>query len=168
MRIQKKIYLLFIVLLTVTFVNAQEKPASPAAVGKGEINGANITINYNSPAVKGRKIWGELVPFNKVWRAGANDATTFETDKDLIIEGAKLPAGKYSFFVIPNEKECIIIFNKEAKQWGAYKYKEKDDQLRVTVKQQMADSSTESLTYKINNDNVVLIWEKWNIPIAVK
>jgi hypothetical protein len=168
MGIQKKIYLLFIALLTVTFVNAQDKPASPAAVARGEINGANITINYCSPSVKGRKIWGELVPFNKVWRAGANEATTFETDKDLTIEGVKLPAGKYSFFVIPNEKECIIIFNKEAKQWGAYKYKEKDDQLRVTVKQQIADSSTESLTYKINNDSVVLIWEKWNIPIAVK
>jgi hypothetical protein len=168
MGIQKKIYLLFIVLLTVTFVNAQDKPSSPAAVARGQINGANITINYSSPSVKGRKIWGELVPFNKVWRAGANEATSFETDKDLTIEGVKLPAGKYSFFVIPNEKECIIIFNKEAKQWGAYKYKEKDDQLRVTVKQQIADSSTESLTYKINNDSVVLIWGNWNIPISIK
>ncbi|MCI4443841.1 MAG: DUF2911 domain-containing protein [Lentimicrobium sp.] len=168
MGLQKKIYLMFIVLLTVTFVTAQDKPASPAAVATGKINGANITINYCSPSVKGRKIWGELVPFNKVWRAGANDATTFETDKDLIIEGSKLPAGKYSFFVIPNEKECIIIFNKEAKQWGAYKYKEKDDQLRVTVKQNISDSSVESLIYKINNDSVLLIWEKWNIPISIK
>ncbi|WP_395048580.1 DUF2911 domain-containing protein [Flavobacterium sp.] len=168
MGLQNKIYLLFIVLLTVTFVNAQDKPASPAAVATGKINGATITINYCSPSVKGRKIWGELVPFNKVWRAGANEATTFETDKDLTIENSKLPAGKYSFFVIPNEKESIIIFNKEAKQWGAYKYKEKDDQLRVTVKQNISESSTESLTYKINNDSVVLIWEKWNIPISIK
>jgi hypothetical protein len=168
MGLQKKIYLLFIALLTVTLVNAQDKPASPAATATGKINGANITINYCSPSVKGRKIWGELVPYNKVWRAGANDATTFETDKELTIEGSKLPAGKYSFFVIPNEKECIIIFNKEAKQWGAYKYKEKDDQLRITVKQQIEDSSTESLTYKINNDRVVLIWEKWNIQISIK
>ena len=168
MGLQKKIYLVFILLLTVTFVNAQEKPASPAAVTTGKINGANITINYCSPSVKGRKIWGELVPFNKVWRAGANEATTFETDKNLTIEGSKLPAGKYSFFVIPNEKECIIIFNKEAKQWGAFKYKESEDQLRVTIKQHIADSSTESLNYKISNDSVVLIWEKWNIPISVQ
>ena len=114
MGLQKKIYLFFTLLLTVTFVNAQDKPASPAAIATGKINGANITIKYSSPSVKGRKIWGELVPFDKVWRAGANEATTFETDKDLIVEGLKLPAGKYSFFVIPNEKECILIFNKEA------------------------------------------------------
>ena len=168
MGLQKKIHLLFIVLLTATFVNAQNKPASPAASVTGKINGATITINYSSPSVKGRVIWGELVPFNKIWRAGANDATTFETDKDLTIEGSKLPAGKYSFFVIPNEKDCVIIFNKEAKQWGAYKYNEKEDQLRVTVKQKIADSSTESLVYTINKNNIVLSWEKWNIPISVK
>ncbi|MBF2709978.1 DUF2911 domain-containing protein [Flavobacterium soyangense] len=168
MELQKKIYLLFIVLLTATIVNAQEKPASPAAVANGKINGADITISYSSPSVKGRKIWGELVPFNEVWRAGANEATTFETDKDLTVEGLKLPAGKYSFFVIPNEKECVIIFNKQAKQWGAYKYNEKEDQIRVTVKQQIADSSTESLVYKINENGIFLIWEKCIIPISIK
>jgi hypothetical protein len=168
MGFQKKIYLLFIALVSATFVNAQEKPASPAAVASGKINGSTISINYSSPAVKGRKIWGELVPFNKVWRAGANDATTFETDKDLVIEGKKLPAGKYSFFVLPNEKECVLIFNKEAKQWGAYKYKESEDQLRVTVKQQKASSSTERLVYTINKNSIVLSWEKWNIPFSVK
>ncbi|WP_310560623.1 DUF2911 domain-containing protein [Flavobacterium sp.] len=168
MGLQKKINFLFIALLLVTFASAQNKPASPAAVANGKINGASITINYSSPSVKGREIWGKLVPFNKVWRAGANDATTFETDKDLTIEGSKLPSGKYSFFVIPNEKECIIIFNKEAKQWGAYKYKEKDDQIRVTVKQQPTDLSAESLIYTIKENSIVLSWEKWSIPISVK
>ena len=168
MGLQKKIHLLLIVLLTVTFVNAQDKPASPPAVATGKINGATISINYSSPSVKGRKIWGELVPFNKIWRAGANDATTIETDKDLTVEGSKLPAGKYSFFVIPNEKECVIIFNKVAKQSGTHNYKEKEDQLRVTVKQQFADSSTERLVYTINENSIVLSWEKWNIPISVK
>lgn len=168
MGLQKKIQLLCIALITVTFVNAQNKPASPASSTTGQINGAIISIKYGSPSVKGRVIWGELVPFNKVWRAGANDATTFETDKDLTIEGSKLPAGKYSFFVIPSEKECIIIFNKKAKQWGAYDYKEKDDQLRVTVKQKAVESSAESLVYTINKSSIVLSWEKWNIPISVK
>ena len=168
MGLQNKIQLLFIAVLTVTFANAQNKPASPAASATGKINGATITINYSSPSVKGRVIWGELVPFNKIWRAGANDATTFETDKELNIEGSKLPAGKYSFFVIPNEKECVLIFNKNAKQWGAYKYKENEDQLRVTVKQQIADSNTESLVYTINKNNIILSWEKWNIPLSVK
>jgi hypothetical protein len=70
--------------------------------------------------------------------------------------------------VIPNEKECVIIFNKVAKQWGSYKYNENEDQLRVTVKQKMADSITESLIYNINKNSIVLSWEKWNIPFSVK
>ena len=168
MGLQKKIQLLFVALLTVTFLNAQNKPASPAAVATGKINGATIQINYSSPSVKGRVIWGELVPFNKIWRAGANDATTIETDKELNIEGQKLPAGKYSFFVIPSEKECVLIFNKEAKQWGAYKYKETEDQLRVVVKQKIVETSTENLVYTIEKNSIVLRWEKWNIPFSVK
>lgn len=168
MGLQKKIHFLFIALLTVTFVNAQNKPASPAAAATGKINGATISVNYSSPSVKGRVIWGELVPFNKIWRAGANAATTIETDKDLTIEGSKLPAGKYAIFVIPSEKECVLIFNKVAKQSGTYNYNEKEDQLRVTVKQNATDTSTENLIYTINKNNIVLSWEKWNIPFSVK
>ncbi|MFE3848502.1 DUF2911 domain-containing protein [Flavobacterium sp. LB3P45] len=167
MGLLRKISFLALALLFVNFINAQEK-ASPATVATGKINGAIISINYSSPSVKGRQIWGTLVPYNEVWRAGANEATTFETDKELIIEGSKLPAGKYSFFVIPNEKECVIIFNKEPKQWGAYKYNPKQDQLRVTVKQKGTATMTEKLVYIINNDNIVLSWEKWNIPFSVK
>ena len=168
MGLQKKILLLFVALLSATFINAQNKPASPAAVATGKINGVTIQINYSSPSVKGRVIWGELVPFNKIWRAGANDATTIEIDKELSIEGQKLPAGKYSFFVIPNEKECVLIFNKEAKQWGAYKYKETEDQLRVVVKQKIVETSSENLVYTIEKKSIVLSWEKWNIPLSVK
>jgi hypothetical protein len=168
MRLLKKIHLLTFALLFINFLNAQEKPTSTKEVVSGKINGATITINYGSPSVRAREIWGKLVPFNEVWRAGANDATTFETDKEVTVEGSKLPAGKYSFFIIPNDKECIVIFNKEAKQWGAYKYKEKEDQLRVTVKQKVADTMAEKLVYTINKDNIVLSWEKWNIPISVK
>lgn len=168
MGLQKKICLLFVALLTITFANAQNKPASPASSTTGQINGATISIKYSSPSVKGRVIWGGLVPFNKIWRAGANAATTIETDKDLTIEGSKLPAGKYAFFVIPSEKECVLIFSKVAKQMGAYDYNEKDDQLRVTVKQKATDSSAESLIYTINKNNIVLSWEKWNIPFSVK
>lgn len=168
MKLKKKIQVIIFALFMTTFVNAQNKPASPAAVATGKINGANISINYSSPSVKGRVIWGELVPFNKIWRAGANAATTIESDKDLIIEGSKLPAGKYSFFVIPNEKECVLIFNKVSKMSGTNNYDEKEDQLRVTVKQQLADSSSESLVYTIKENSIVLSWEKWNIPFSVK
>jgi len=168
MQLLKKISFLALALFFINFLNAQEKPTSTKEMVSGKINGATITINYGSPSVRAREIWGKLVPFNQVWRAGANDATTFETDKDLTIEGSKLPAGKYSFFVIPNEKECVIIFNKEAKQWGAYKYDEKQDQLRVTVKQKAAETMTEKLVYTINKDAIVLSWEKWSIPFSVK
>ncbi|MGQ7947727.1 DUF2911 domain-containing protein [Flavobacterium sp. WC2509] len=168
MKILKITSLVIFTLFAISFANAQEKPKSPAEKVTGTINGASIEINYGSPSVRGRKIWGELVPFDKVWRAGANDATTFETNKDLTIEGAKLPAGKYSFFVIPNEKECVIIFNKEAKQWGAFKYKDTEDQLRVKVKPQVASSSVEKLVYSINSNNITLSWDTWNIGFKVK
>ncbi|MFV8323571.1 DUF2911 domain-containing protein [Flavobacterium sp. LB3P21] len=168
MKLLRKIHFSFIALLIVNFINAQDKPISTKEVVTGKINGATITINYGSPSVKGREIWGKLVPFNQVWRAGANDATTFETDKEVTIEGSKLPAGKYSFFVIPNEKECVIIFNKEAKQWGAYKYKEKEDQLRVTVKQKVAKAKAEKLVYVIEKNTVSLNWDNWTIPFSVK
>nr|WP_315149308.1 DUF2911 domain-containing protein [uncultured Flavobacterium sp.] len=168
MKLQKNISLIVITLFVTLFANAQNKPASPAAVATGTINGATISINYSSPSVKGRVIWGQLVPFNKIWRAGANAATTIETDKDLTIEGSKLPAGKYSFFVIPSEKECVLIFNKVSKMSGTSNYDEKQDQLRVTVKQQLSDVNTESLVYVINKKGIVLCWEKWNIPFSVK
>jgi hypothetical protein len=168
MKLLRKIHFSFIALLIVNFINAQDKPTSTKEVVTGKINGATITINYGSPSVKGREIWGKLVPFNQVWRAGANDATTFETDKEVTIEGSKLPAGRYSFFVIPNEKECVIIFNKEAKQWGAYKYKEKEDQLRITVKQKVAKTKAEKLIYVIEKNTVSLNWDNWTIPFSIK
>ncbi|MBW4361779.1 DUF2911 domain-containing protein [Flavobacterium taihuense] len=168
MKILKFALLAIITFLAISVATAQEKPKSPAEKVSGMINGATIQINYGSPSVRGREIWGKLVPFGEVWRAGANEATTFETNKDLLIEGLRLPAGKYSFFVIPSQTECVIIFNKEPKQWGAYKYDERKDQLRVKVKQQIADSSTEKLTYIINATDVELVWEKWIIGFSVK
>jgi hypothetical protein len=168
MKILKISLLVFLSFFAISFANAQEKPKSPPEKATGMINGATIQINYGSPSVRGRKIWGELVPFGEVWRAGANEATTFETDKAITIEGLILPAGKYSFFIIPNKDECTIIFNKEAKQWGAYKYNDKVDQLRVKVKHEMADSFTEKLTYTINATNVELSWENWIIGFNIK
>ncbi len=150
------------------FAIAQKLVASPPETVTGKINEATITINYGSPSVKGREIWGQLVPFDKVWRAGANEATTFETNKDLTIEGAKLPAGKYSLFIIPNEKECTLIFSKQQKQWGAYSYKEKEDQLRVKVTPKAKIEITEKLVYTVLSDKVVLSWEKWDIAFNVK
>ncbi len=139
---------------------AQEKKmASPPAQASGEINGAQITIDYHSPSVRERTIWGELVPFGKVWRAGANNATTFETDKDIKVEGAPLPAGKYSFFIIPGEKESVFIFNSVAKQWGAYDYDENQDVLRITVPSHSSETMQEQLEYQIVEDGFEIRWE---------
>lgn len=169
MKIKTKFTALIVAfLITTVGISQEKKAASPAETAKGKISGADVTIMYGSPSVKGRTIWGELVPFDAVWRAGANDATMFITDKPLTVEGQKLPAGKYSLFVIPNQKESTIIFNRVAKQWGAYEYDQKEDQIRVKVKPQITETSTEKLVYKINANNVTLSWDKWNLPISIK
>lgn len=165
----KKVTMIFVTLLMVTAIHAQEKKAkSPQQTAKGKISGANITIDYCSPSVNGRTVWGDLVPYGKVWRAGANDATTFQTDKPIMIEGKELPAGKYSFFVIPENDAATVIFNKEHKQWGANKYDETKDQLRVKVKPVKSAVVHERLMYAINKNNVTLSWDKWDIPMKIK
>lgn len=137
---------------------SQEKP-SPAKVAEGTVAGAKITINYSSPAVKGRTIWGELVPLGQVWRAGANEATTFTTSKDIMVQGKKLPAGTYSFFIIPGETESTFIFNKVAKQWGAFNYDSKEDVLRVSVPSIQTSSMEERLVYEVKPDSFEIRWE---------
>ena len=99
------------------------------------------------------------MPFGKVWRAGADNATTFTTSKDITIEGNKLPAGTYSFFIIPGEVESTFIFNKVAKQWGAYTYDEKEDILRVSVPSQQTSTLEERLVYEVKSDSFEIRWE---------
>jgi len=137
---------------------AQQK-SSPAKTAEGTVKGSKITISYSSPAVKGRTIWGDLVPLGQVWRAGADDATTFETSKDIKIQGQTLPAGKYSFFIIPGETSSTFIFNKEAKQWGAYKYDESKDALRVNVTSNQTQTLEENLVYEVKADSFEVRWE---------
>jgi len=149
-------------------VMAQDKPASPHKGVKGEVAGSTITIRYGSPYVKGRKIWGGLEPYGKVYRAGADSATTFTTSKSIKVEGKELPAGKYAFFVIPAEKgQWTVIFNKTAEQWGAFKYDQKQDQLRVMVTPKM-HAMTESLTYVITKNGFSMDWDKISIPVSIK
>jgi len=147
----------------------QDKKArtSPPATATGTIAGSTITINYSQPAVKGRKIWGELVPYNEVWRTGANEATTFETSKPIKVEGMTLPAGKYSLFTIPGETEWTIIFNKTADQWGAFKYNQKQDQLRVKVKPVKNSMLTEQLTFTVGKDMVTMKWEYAEVSFKI-
>ena len=155
-------------LLATLTTHAQDKPrVSPPAKASGTIAGSAIAVNYSQPSVKGRKIWGELVPSNEVWRTGANEATTFETSKDIKVEGSLLPAGKYSLFTIPGENEWTVIFNKTWDQWGAYKYDKKADQLRVKVKAAKAPKLVEQLTFYIEGNKVFFRWENVEVGFDV-
>jgi len=152
-------------------LSAQEDKAqrpSPPATASGTINGKSVTINYGQPSVKGREIWGKLVPYGQVWRAGANEATTIEFAKDVSIEGKTLPAGKYGFFTIPGTNEWTIVFNKVPNQWGAFKYDAAQDALRVTVKPKKAKVFNEKLVYMINKNAVSLAWENTEVAFGVK
>ncbi|MDF2432322.1 MAG: hypothetical protein JWP44_1953 [Mucilaginibacter sp.] len=153
---------------TIAFAQTEAKPlASPRDSVSGTVAGANITIWYGSPSVKGRKVFGGLEPYGKVYRAGANEATTFTTDKAILVEGKPLPAGTYAFFVIPQEKgQWTVIFNKTAKQWGAYKYDESKDALRVMVTPKET-AMHERLVYLINQKGFSMDWDKLSIPVTI-
>jgi hypothetical protein len=146
---------------------AKDKGSQKAYVSK-KINDANITIRYYSPAVRNRQIWGSLVPFDKVWVAGAHSATSIESDRGLIVEGKTIPAGKYGFFAIPGNPEWTLIINKNWDQHLADEYDEKDDLLRWKVKPDTASSVQERLMYDIDQPgeykgNFELVWEKLRI-----
>lgn len=165
----KAAMLVAVALLTATFAQAQnKKPASPHDSTTAVVAGSTIKIKYGSPYVKGRKVLGELVPFDKVWRAGADSATSITTSKAIKVEGKPLPAGRYAFFVIPSASGTwTLIFDKNPKQWGAYTYKESNDQLRVTVKGKTAPKQ-ESLTYAINKTGFNLRWDTFEVPVSIK
>lgn len=170
--IRKTLFSTLALLLLTTFAWSQ---ASPPATATGTVNGANISIKYSSPSVKGRPIYGtDLVPYGgKVWRAGANSATVFETDKDLIVEGKKLPAGKYSIYAIANEKEWVIIFNSKTGQWGINRDQSTTedpalDVIRVNVTPRRSSAMNERLVYNIDNKGFVLAWENLEVPVSIK
>src|SRR5215204_6256720 len=126
---------LFLSLVACGQADKSKRPSPPAVVKETINSGAVISIDYSQPSVKGRTIGKDLEPMEgKVWRAGANEATVFEVSKDVKVEDKALPAGKYGLFTLPNKEEWVIIFNKTPNQWGAYKYAEADDVLRIKVK----------------------------------
>lgn len=149
---------------------AQEKPLSPKETVKGTIDGVNIEIVYSRPSSRGRTMIGGTEAYGKVWRTGANEATTIEFSKAVKIEGKDLPAGKYTLFTIPNEKEWTIIFNKELGQWGAYKYEETKgkDALKVTVPAGKPAAFVETFTISVDKDKINLQWENTAVSFKVK
>jgi hypothetical protein len=167
----KAALLIVMAFLFTNIANAQmdgnKPPASPRDSVSGKIGDATITINYGSPSVKGRKIWGGLVPYDTVWRTGANAATTFTTTQDIMVAGKKLAAGTYGFFAIPTKKSWTLIFNSVPNQWGAFKYDATKDVLRVKVKAK-ASTMHERLLYTVDEDGFTLAWEDLAVTAKVK
>jgi tetratricopeptide (TPR) repeat protein len=131
----------------------------------------DITITYSRPEVGGREIWGKIVPYGKVWRAGANENTTINFTDDVSIEGKALAAGTYGLHTIPDKDQWTIIFSKNSASWGSFSYDEKEDALRVTTKPQPADFR-EALTYtfeevKPDSTAATLRWEKLAVPFHI-
>jgi len=173
----KKLYTLIITLLvagsslTVTAQTRLKMPqASSAQTLVQEFGLGKVTLTYSRPNTKGRKIFGALEPYDKVWRTGANSATVITFTDDVTIEGNKVPAGEYALFTIPNTKEWTIILNKNTKQWGAYEYKQADDFLRFTVKPAKTAEPVETFTMQFANvkpttADLHLMWERTDLAL---
>ena len=180
----------FVALFFVTFStisnaqNAKPQKSPKASVMQRVGADTDIVIDYSRPAVKGRKIWGELVPYglypgNKYskekpfpWRAGANQNTTIEFNHDLEIEGEKIAAGKYGIHMLVSEKDVKIMFNRANDAWGSYSYNADENEIVVTVKQ-VKVGDTERLEYGFdhltdNSATAYLKWEKIKIPFEIK
>ncbi|WP_345954189.1 DUF2911 domain-containing protein [Mucilaginibacter sp. PAMB04168] len=172
----KKIYILILaVIVAGSTFSAQAQgfkmpQASSAQTLVQEFGLGKITLNYSRPNTKGRKIFGALEPYGKVWRTGANNATVITFTDDVTIEGNKVPAGEYAFFSIPDANEWTIILNKTTKQWGAYEYKQADDFLRFKVKAAKTAAPVETFTMQFANvlpttAELQLMWERTAINL---
>src|SRR5438132_11738570 len=145
---------------------------SQAAEVKQRIALTDITLNYHRPLVNGRKIWGGLVPYGKVWRAGANENTAIEFSDPVSVEGKPLAKGTYGLHMIPNQDSWTVIFSKTNTAWGSYSYDQKEDALRVDVKPRPLAENKEALEFefedlKPESTAVVLKWEKLGVPFTV-
>ena len=147
-----------------------KRPSPPAKVSETISSGAVVSIDYSQPALKGRTIGKDVEPKKgEVWRAGANEATVFECNKDIMVEGKKLAAGKYGLFMIDNGNDWTIIFNKTWNQWGSGSYKSADDALRVNVTPGKSAAAMERLTYTIEKSGKVsLNWGTLAVSFTVQ
>lgn len=171
----KKMLISFSILFALTSASAQTTaPKSPAATATGTLkSGTNVTIKYSSPSVRERKIWGALVPMDSVWRAGANDATQIEFDKDVKINGNKLAAGKYTIYMVPTIEKWVVIFSSQTGQPGMNHDGSSTLDLKKIVLRGLADTKKskefkEALAYTINEKGMVLSWENLDVILPIK
>lgn len=138
-----------------------------------EIGDADVRINYHSPGVRGRAIWGGLVPYDEVWVTGAHKATSLEVSKDFKVGGKTIPAGKYALFTIPGKENWTVIINKKWDQHLADEYSETEDVVRVTVTPETTNQVTERLKYEIVEKgerlaDIIISWEKIRVKLPLE
>ena len=145
--------------LTVTAQDKSTRPSPPAKASVTTDKGATITIDYSQPSVKGRTIGKDIAPYGKVWRTGANEATIFEVNKDVLINGTNIKAGRYGLYSIPGENEWTIILNKKTDLWGDNGYSDAEDAVRIVSKPTKAPAFTEKMTFAVEpSGKVALMW----------
>lgn len=171
---KKTAALLFALALSAPALRAEEirlpQPSPAAKVGLA-VGVTDVEITYHRPGIKGRGIWGGLVPYDQVWRLGANEATTISFSTPVQVEGKDVPAGKYALFAIPGKDKWTLVLNKKAEQWGAYFYKQEEDVLRFDVKPQ-SGPATEWMSFSITpasetSATVEMAWETLRVPFTV-
>ena len=146
---------------------------SPQSTVSQTVGTTTVTVEYHRPQVRGRKIWGELVPFGQVWRTGANQATTITFSDPVRVNGQPVPAGTFALFSIPGPEQWTLILNKRARQFGAFEYQPKDDLIRFMVKAKAVKEFSEWLTYEVypasrSSAYVDLYWEKLRVSFLVE
>lgn len=161
----KKIITFAVIFLTTLTVNSQIKTpsASPSATISQSVGLSKVTIDYSRPSAKGRRIFGDLVPFGKVWRTGANKITTIKFDDEIMINGAPMKAGSYGLYTVPGRGEWKIILNRDDKQWGAYEYDEKKDVISFMVQPLKLDYYQEQMEIEFDEftPNSAFVFIKW-------
>ena len=170
----KKIILTAFLAVSVSAYSQWNIPAaSPRQSVEQQFSMSKISLDYGRPAVKGRKVFGELVPFGQVWRAGANSATKITFEQSIDFGGKVVPTGTYGVFVIPQEKEWKIILNKDANQWGAYSYDERLNIVDITVPTQKLTEAQEVFEIALNpkdenNVDMVFKWDLTKVIVPLK
>ena len=144
-----------------------KKPLSPPAHTETTINGKKVSIDYSAPSMRGRKIMGELVPFGQVWRTGANAATTLKSETDLLIGGQTVPAGTYTNYSLPGEKDWQLIINKQTSQWGT-EYHQEQDLVRIPMKKEATSTPVETFKISLSPTSLVMEWENTKLSTDLK
>ena len=144
-----------------------KRPSPPANATLDLGAGKSVTVDYSSPRAKGRKVYGELVPYDKVWRTGANEATTLNTTADITIGGTPVPAGTYTLFTIPNKDKWTLIISKKTGEWGTDYPGPSNDFARVDMKVSTLPSPVENFTISFDKSTMNIDWETTRASVAI-